>query len=87
MFEKKEIVIFGLRAVLHQVREGINVELVGNTESRDTLDGMAKQLTDVFGGNFETPDHPGTSHIRLIFIRRERNDLVEFVNELQSKGF
>jgi len=75
MFQEFETKIFGRRAILREVKGGINIELIGKNESKEVLDGIAGNIADPFDGTYETPDHPDRSHIRLIRIRDEDCDL------------
>jgi len=83
MFQKFETKIFGRRAILREVEGGVDVELIGRDESKEILDAMAQNIADHFEGVFETPDHPSTSHVRLIRIRRENIDLSKFITKLR----
>lgn len=79
---KKETEINGSRVIVHRLSDGINVEVVGG----DDADSVAQKITTSFGGKTETPDHPGTSHIRLVKIEGRNNDVEQFIAEMKEEG-
>ena len=87
LFEK-EILVDGFRTIVHRLGDGINVEIIGSDDDmEESLNELAEKIATSFEGSFETPDHPGTSHIRLVVIKREENDIDQFISEMQDKGF
>lgn len=79
---KKEVEVEGSRVIVHRLSDGLNVEIVGG----DDVDDVAQKIASSFGGDLENPDHPGASHIRLVKIEGEDNDVEKFVDKMKEEG-
>ncbi len=94
---KREITLKGskiAKGILHRVREGVNIELVGTEDSLE-LDQQANEIAEALRGVAERFDHPGCSHIRVVRVplanptgvsSHEGNNLDKFEASLRDAG-